>query len=182
MSNINISLCFHSLEISYFLATFIEHCWPSFVSLGSGMDINHKSVVWLWTESAKNAVIRKSAVKQLVIINWNADCVCTTVPHINKDPTKNRISCISTSLFILKLIKRFEVRPDPAGTTVKPITRTLLCPAKPINLQFLDRRVEPRAAAGVSVWAVLVFTLCCLPFTQHLFIERSHHEDCWNAP
>lgn len=58
--------------------------------------------------------------------------------------------------FVFKVIKHYEVRRDPAGTEVEPITRTLLCPAKPINLQFLDRRVqqqeEPRAAAaGVSL-------------------------------
>lgn len=55
---------------------------------------------------------------------------------------------------MLKLIKHYEVRPDPAGTTVKPITRTLLCPATPINLQFLDRGAEQakqRAAAAVSL-------------------------------
>lgn len=49
---------------------------------------------------------------------------------------------------ILKLIKHYEVRPDPTGATVKPITRTLLAPAKPINLQFLDRQVEKEAPAG----------------------------------
>ncbi|XP_018552071.1 sterol 26-hydroxylase, mitochondrial [Lates calcarifer] len=62
-----------------------------------------------------------------------------------------RVAELEMYLLLSRLIKHYEVRPDPAGTTVKPITRTLLCPAKPINLQFLDRRVkhnEPRAAAG----------------------------------
>lgn len=44
--------------------------------------------------------------------------------------------------FLFQLIRCFEVRPDPAGTEVTPITRTLLCPATPINLQFLERRAE----------------------------------------
>lgn len=62
------------------------------------------------------------------------------------------------------------MRPDPAGTMVTPITRTLLCPAKPINLQLLDRGSKPgcRAAAGISQWAGLVCTLCCRSF--HLFM------------
>ncbi|XP_051260276.1 sterol 26-hydroxylase, mitochondrial [Dicentrarchus labrax] len=65
-----------------------------------------------------------------------------------------RVAELEMYLLLSRLIKHYEVRPDPAGTTVKPITRTLLCPAKPINLQFLDRRVqqdEQRATAGVSL-------------------------------
>lgn len=65
-----------------------------------------------------------------------------------------RVAELEMYLILSRLIKYYEVRPDPAGTTVRPITRTLLCPGKPINLQFLDRRVEqenPRAAAAVSL-------------------------------
>ncbi|CAK6971717.1 sterol 26-hydroxylase%2C mitochondrial [Scomber scombrus] len=67
-----------------------------------------------------------------------------------------RVAELEMYLLLSRVIKQYEVRRDPAGTTVEPITRTLLCPAKPINLQFLDRRVqqreEPRAAAaGVSL-------------------------------
>ncbi|XP_069389495.1 cytochrome P450 [Paralichthys olivaceus] len=51
-----------------------------------------------------------------------------------------RVAELEMYLLLSRLVKRFEVRPDPAGQTVTPITRTLLCPAKPINLQFLDRR------------------------------------------
>ncbi|KAM3608172.1 uncharacterized protein V6R79_020422 [Siganus canaliculatus] len=60
-----------------------------------------------------------------------------------------RVAELEMYLALSRLIKHFEMRPDPAGTTVKPITRTLLCPAEPINLQFLDRKVEhkPRTAA-----------------------------------
>ncbi|XP_068185618.1 cytochrome P450 [Antennarius striatus] len=50
-----------------------------------------------------------------------------------------RVAELEMYLLLSRLIKRYEVRPDPTGTTVEPTTRTLLCPAKPINLQFLDR-------------------------------------------
>lgn len=65
-----------------------------------------------------------------------------------------RVAELEMYLLLSRLIKHFEVRPDPAGTTVTPITRTLLCPAEPINLQFLDRKAkqeELRAVAGVSL-------------------------------
>ncbi|XP_076012354.1 cytochrome P450 isoform X2 [Genypterus blacodes] len=52
-----------------------------------------------------------------------------------------RVAELEMYLLLSRLIKQYEVRPDPTGATVKPITRTLLCPAKPINLQFLDRQV-----------------------------------------
>ncbi|XP_061579060.1 sterol 26-hydroxylase, mitochondrial [Cololabis saira] len=50
-----------------------------------------------------------------------------------------RVAELEMYLLLSRLMKVYEVRPDPAGTTVKPITRTLLCPAKDINLQFLNR-------------------------------------------
>ncbi|XP_068602702.1 cytochrome P450 [Brachionichthys hirsutus] len=50
-----------------------------------------------------------------------------------------RVAELEMYLLLSRLIKRYEVRPDPAGTTVEPTTRTLLCPARPINLQVLDR-------------------------------------------
>ncbi|XP_020506903.2 cytochrome P450 [Labrus bergylta] len=65
-----------------------------------------------------------------------------------------RLAELEMYLLMSRLIKTYEVRPDPAGTDVKPITRTLLCPATPINLQFLDRRgerEEPREATRVSL-------------------------------
>ncbi|XP_032423260.1 cytochrome P450 isoform X1 [Xiphophorus hellerii] len=61
-----------------------------------------------------------------------------------------RVAELEMYLLLSRVIKHYEVRPDPAGKTVKPITRTLLCPAAPINLQFLDRRAagaEERATA-----------------------------------
>uniref|UniRef100_A0A3Q1HEI5 Uncharacterized protein n=1 Tax=Anabas testudineus TaxID=64144 RepID=A0A3Q1HEI5_ANATE len=50
-----------------------------------------------------------------------------------------RVAELEMFLLLSRLIKHYEVRPDPAGTIVKPITRTLLCPATPVNLQFLER-------------------------------------------
>ncbi|XP_072253665.1 cytochrome P450 [Leuresthes tenuis] len=64
-----------------------------------------------------------------------------------------RVAELEMYLLLSRLIKQYEVRPDPAGAAVKPITRTLLCPSTPINLQFLDRRAdqaEPRETATVS--------------------------------
>ncbi|XP_077392176.1 cytochrome P450 [Festucalex cinctus] len=52
-----------------------------------------------------------------------------------------RVAELEMHLLLTTLIARFEVRPDPSSTgAVKPITRTLLCPATPINLIFTDRR------------------------------------------
>lgn len=50
-----------------------------------------------------------------------------------------RVAELEMYLLLSRLIQHFEFRPDPAGSEVKPITRTLLCPEKPIHLQFLDR-------------------------------------------
>uniref|UniRef100_A0A3Q3XN99 Uncharacterized protein n=1 Tax=Mola mola TaxID=94237 RepID=A0A3Q3XN99_MOLML len=64
-----------------------------------------------------------------------------------------RVAELEMHLLLSRLIKHYELRPDPAGTQVMPITRTLLCPAKPINLQFVDRGAKQtaRAAAGASL-------------------------------
>ncbi|KAM9344123.1 cytochrome P450 [Pholidichthys leucotaenia] len=53
-----------------------------------------------------------------------------------------RVAELEMYLLLSRLIKHYEVKPDPAGRAVKPITRTLLCPATPINLRFLDRRAS----------------------------------------
>lgn len=50
-----------------------------------------------------------------------------------------RVAELEMYLLLSRLVQRFEFRPDPTGSEVKPITRTTLCPEKPINLQFLDR-------------------------------------------
>ncbi|KAL2081019.1 hypothetical protein ACEWY4_022872 [Coilia grayii] len=65
-----------------------------------------------------------------------------------------RVAELEMYLVLSQLVKHYEVRPDPEGTTVKPITRTLLVPATPMNLQFLDRRAageEPREAEAVAM-------------------------------
>ncbi|XP_074550387.1 cytochrome P450 [Halichoeres trimaculatus] len=51
-----------------------------------------------------------------------------------------RLAELEMYLLLSRLIKTYEVKPDPTGAEVKPITRTLLCPETLINLQFLDRR------------------------------------------
>ncbi|KAM3878451.1 cytochrome P450 [Diretmus argenteus] len=50
-----------------------------------------------------------------------------------------RVAELEMYLLLSRLIRRYEVRPDPAGATVTSITRTVLAPATPINLQFFDR-------------------------------------------
>ncbi|KAM4608829.1 cytochrome P450 [Polymixia lowei] len=60
-----------------------------------------------------------------------------------------RVAELEMYLLLSRLIKHYEVRPDPAGSTVKPITRTLLVPATPINLQFVDRWEESEAAVSI---------------------------------
>ncbi|XP_065515736.1 25-hydroxyvitamin D-1 alpha hydroxylase, mitochondrial [Lathamus discolor] len=40
---------------------------------------------------------------------------------------------------LAQILLRFEVRPEPGGSRVQPMTRTLLVPAATINLQFLTR-------------------------------------------
>lgn len=57
-----------------------------------------------------------------------------------------RVAELEMYLLLSRLIKHYELRPDPTGAVVKPITRTLLCPEKPINLQFLDRSPVREAA------------------------------------
>lgn len=142
------------------------------------MNTNHSSLTLTTvsqkkkTQNNKKNPPQQSIGKQLVI---SEDNFCTLVPHIDKYPVKiqfhvfllEQYSFFFVCVCVFKLIKRYEVRPDPAGTPVKPITRTLLCPSTPINLQFLDRwteQTESRANSGGSPWAVLAFTLCCLNF------------------
>uniref|UniRef100_A0A8C3Q6T9 Uncharacterized protein n=1 Tax=Geospiza parvula TaxID=87175 RepID=A0A8C3Q6T9_GEOPR len=51
-------------------------------------------------------------------------------------------SCVGRRLAELQLhmiLLRFEVRPEPGGGRVRPMTRTLLAPGAPISLRFLER-------------------------------------------
>uniref|UniRef100_A0A8C9SZ91 Cytochrome P450 family 27 subfamily A member 3 n=1 Tax=Scleropages formosus TaxID=113540 RepID=A0A8C9SZ91_SCLFO len=53
-----------------------------------------------------------------------------------------RVAELEMYLMLSRFIKCYEVRPDPSGTKVEPLTRTLLAPATPINLQFVERKLE----------------------------------------
>ncbi|KAM9486811.1 cytochrome P450 [Clarias gariepinus] len=57
-----------------------------------------------------------------------------------------RIAELELYLILSQLIKRYEVRPDPTGKTVKPITRTVMAPATSIDLQFIDRPVRQKTS------------------------------------
>lgn len=61
-----------------------------------------------------------------------------------------RVAELEMYLLLSRLIQRFEFRPDPQGSEVKPITRTLLCPEKPIHLQFVDRGAAREAQRSSS--------------------------------
>ncbi|KAK3568945.1 hypothetical protein QTP86_020623 [Hemibagrus guttatus] len=59
-----------------------------------------------------------------------------------------RVAELEMYLILSQLIKHYEVRPDPTGKTVKPVTRTLMAPATSIDLQFIDRKKIPAKAAA----------------------------------
>ncbi|XP_074785510.1 LOW QUALITY PROTEIN: 25-hydroxyvitamin D-1 alpha hydroxylase, mitochondrial [Athene noctua] len=50
-----------------------------------------------------------------------------------------RLAELEVRLALAQILLRFEVRPEPGGGRVRPMTRTLLVPAATINLQFLSR-------------------------------------------
>ncbi|KAM8977394.1 25-hydroxyvitamin D-1 alpha hydroxylase, mitochondrial [Pelodytes ibericus] len=50
-----------------------------------------------------------------------------------------RIAELEVYLALARILTHFEVKPEYPGSTVKPMTRTLLVPEKEINLQFLER-------------------------------------------
>ncbi|XP_059503531.1 sterol 26-hydroxylase, mitochondrial [Stegostoma tigrinum] len=51
-----------------------------------------------------------------------------------------RVAELEMFSVISRVIKLFEIRPDPSGKVVMAKTRTLLCPGSPINLQLIDRK------------------------------------------
>ncbi|MED6232434.1 hypothetical protein ATANTOWER_029938 [Ataeniobius toweri] len=50
-----------------------------------------------------------------------------------------RIAELELYLALSRILTEFEVKPDPEGVSVKPMTRTLLVPENAINLQFVER-------------------------------------------
>ncbi|KAI1891084.1 hypothetical protein AGOR_G00160260 [Albula goreensis] len=50
-----------------------------------------------------------------------------------------RIAELELYLALSQILMHFEVKPDPEGPEVQPMTRTLLVPQTPINLQFIKR-------------------------------------------
>ncbi|XP_029460900.1 sterol 26-hydroxylase, mitochondrial-like isoform X2 [Rhinatrema bivittatum] len=51
-----------------------------------------------------------------------------------------RIAELEMHLALCRIIRMFEVRPDPRGKDVKSLARVNLTPSKPIDLQFIERR------------------------------------------
>ncbi|XP_076857893.1 cytochrome P450 [Brachyhypopomus gauderio] len=64
-----------------------------------------------------------------------------------------RVAELEMNLILSRLIKHYKVLPDPTGKSVKPITRTLLVPAKPIDLQFIDRELEQKTPVNAQAAA-----------------------------
>uniref|UniRef100_A0A3B4B640 Uncharacterized protein n=1 Tax=Periophthalmus magnuspinnatus TaxID=409849 RepID=A0A3B4B640_9GOBI len=54
-----------------------------------------------------------------------------------------RIAELELYLAISRILLEFDVKPDPGGVSVKPMTRTLLVPESQINLQFIELRPSP---------------------------------------
>uniref|UniRef100_A0A8C0GJE2 Cytochrome P450 family 27 subfamily B member 1 n=1 Tax=Chelonoidis abingdonii TaxID=106734 RepID=A0A8C0GJE2_CHEAB len=50
-----------------------------------------------------------------------------------------RIAELEVHLALARILMQFEVKPEPEGGQVRPMTRTLLVPEKDINLQFMSR-------------------------------------------
>ncbi|XP_067096219.1 25-hydroxyvitamin D-1 alpha hydroxylase, mitochondrial [Osmerus mordax] len=50
-----------------------------------------------------------------------------------------RIAELELYLALARILIQFDIKPDPDGGAVKPMTRTLLVPERDINLQFIER-------------------------------------------
>ncbi|XP_066433883.1 sterol 26-hydroxylase, mitochondrial-like [Eleutherodactylus coqui] len=50
-----------------------------------------------------------------------------------------RIAELEMHLALSRIIKKYEIRPDPQAGDIKAMTGVVLTPSKPINLQFLER-------------------------------------------
>ncbi|KAL8183025.1 UNVERIFIED_CONTAM: hypothetical protein K2H54_012478 [Gekko kuhli] len=54
-----------------------------------------------------------------------------------------RIAELEMHLALARIIRTFSVKPDPNCQVVRPLSRIVLVPDKPINLNFLDRETVP---------------------------------------
>ncbi|XP_070811079.1 sterol 26-hydroxylase, mitochondrial [Pituophis catenifer annectens] len=54
-----------------------------------------------------------------------------------------RIAELEMHLALIRIMQKFLIRPDPQCTDVKSVSRIVLVPDKPINLDFLDRQTMP---------------------------------------
>uniref|UniRef100_A0A8C5SUH1 Cytochrome P450 family 27 subfamily A member 1 n=1 Tax=Laticauda laticaudata TaxID=8630 RepID=A0A8C5SUH1_LATLA len=54
-----------------------------------------------------------------------------------------RIAELEMHLALIRIIQKFLIRPDPQCKDVKPLSRIVLVPDKPINLDFLYRQTVP---------------------------------------
>ncbi|XP_030435238.1 sterol 26-hydroxylase, mitochondrial [Gopherus evgoodei] len=54
-----------------------------------------------------------------------------------------RIAELEMHLALARIARTFELRPDPQGTEVTSVSRIVLVPNKPINLQFIARQPGP---------------------------------------
>ncbi|CAL8267515.1 unnamed protein product [Lota lota] len=71
-----------------------------------------------------------------------------------------RLAELEMYLLMSRLMQHFEVRPDPSGCTVKSVSRTLLAPAQPINLQFIDRKKLCGTNYPLSIAFIVVNEFC----------------------
>ncbi|XP_053327071.1 sterol 26-hydroxylase, mitochondrial-like [Spea bombifrons] len=55
-----------------------------------------------------------------------------------------RIAELEMHMALSRMMKKYEVKPDPRGGEIKAMSRIVLVPQKPINLQFLERKPLPR--------------------------------------
>ncbi|XP_054826542.1 sterol 26-hydroxylase, mitochondrial-like [Eublepharis macularius] len=58
-----------------------------------------------------------------------------------------RIAELEMHLALVRIIQKYEIRPDPQGSEVKPLARVVLVADRPINLQFLDRQTDDSSHA-----------------------------------
>ncbi|KAM4626664.1 sterol 26-hydroxylase, mitochondrial-like [Discoglossus pictus] len=50
-----------------------------------------------------------------------------------------RIAELEMHMALSRIIQKYEIRPDPQGTNIRSIARTVLAPEKPIDLEFVKR-------------------------------------------